>query len=47
MRTRDLRIDSFRPLIPPAILLEELPLSEIGSLTVARGRDEIGGILGT
>jgi 3-deoxy-7-phosphoheptulonate synthase len=45
MRTRDLRVDSFRPLIPPAILLEELPLSELGSLTVARGREEIGRIL--
>jgi 3-deoxy-7-phosphoheptulonate synthase len=45
MRTRDLRIESFRPLIPPAILLEELPLSERGSLTVARGREEIGRIL--
>ena len=45
MRTRDLRVDSFRPLIPPAILLEELPLSERGSLTVARGREEIGDIL--
>src|SRR5439155_9296697 len=45
MRTRDLRVDSFRPLIPPTILLEELPLSERGSLTVARGREEIGAIL--
>ncbi len=40
-RTRDLRIDSFRPLIPPAILLEELPLSEAASNTVSRGRQEI------
>ncbi len=38
-RTRDLRIESFRPLVPPAILLEELPLSEAGSLTVSRGRE--------
>jgi 3-deoxy-7-phosphoheptulonate synthase len=45
-RTRDLRIESFRPLIPPAILLEELPLSEEGSATVARGRQEISRILG-
>src|SRR5207245_4622156 len=37
-RTRDLRIDSFRPLLPPAILLEELPLSERGSATVSRRR---------
>ncbi|MBI2156365.1 MAG: 3-deoxy-7-phosphoheptulonate synthase, partial [Candidatus Rokubacteria bacterium] len=39
--TRDLRIAGFRPLIPPAILLEELPLSDRGSETVARGRREI------
>jgi len=44
-RTRDLRIESFRPLIPPAILLEELPLSDHGSATVARGRQEISRIL--
>jgi 3-deoxy-7-phosphoheptulonate synthase len=44
-RTRDLRIESFRPLIPPAILLEELPLGEQGSATVARGRDEVSRIL--
>ena len=44
-RTRDLRIESFRPLIPPAILLEELPLGEDGSTTVARGRDEVSRIL--
>src|SRR5499426_593710 len=44
-RTRDLRIESFRPLIPPAILLEELPLSEAGSATVTRGRQEISRIL--
>jgi 3-deoxy-7-phosphoheptulonate synthase len=40
-RTRDLRIESFRPLASPAILLEELPLSELGSLNVARGRGEV------
>jgi 3-deoxy-7-phosphoheptulonate synthase len=44
-RTRDLRIESFRPLLPPAILLEELPLGERGSATVARGRDEVSRIL--
>src|ERR1700675_706886 len=40
-RTRDLRIESFRPLLPPAILLEELPLSEQGSLNIARARGEV------
>ena len=44
-RTGDLRIESFRPLIPPAILVEELPLSERGSATVVRARDEVSCIL--
>jgi 3-deoxy-7-phosphoheptulonate synthase len=43
--TRDLRIESFRPLIPPAILLEELPLGEAGAATVSRGRREVVDIL--
>jgi 3-deoxy-7-phosphoheptulonate synthase len=43
--TRDLRIESFRPLLPPAILLEELPLDETSSSTVARGRAEVSAIL--
>ena len=45
MKTRDLRIESIRPLISPAILLEELPLSEAGSVTVTRARDELHRIL--
>jgi 3-deoxy-7-phosphoheptulonate synthase len=44
-RTRDLRVESFRPLLPPAILLEELPLSEGGAATVTRGRHDVGRIL--
>ncbi len=44
-RTRDLRIDSFRPLLPPAILLEELPIGEQGALTVSDGRRAVGAIL--
>src|SRR5438094_339093 len=43
--TRDLRVRRFRPLVPPAILLEELPLSEAGAATVTRGRAEAGRIL--
>jgi 3-deoxy-7-phosphoheptulonate synthase len=43
--TRDLRVRRFRPLVPPAILLEELPLSETGSITVTRGRNEAVRIL--
>ena len=30
MQTRDLRVGSIRPLVPPAILLEELPLPGAG-----------------
>jgi 3-deoxy-7-phosphoheptulonate synthase len=44
-RTYDLRVDSYRPLVPPAILLEELPLSDRASETVARGRQEVARIL--
>jgi 3-deoxy-7-phosphoheptulonate synthase len=44
-RTRDLRIESFRPLLPPAILLEELPLSERGSETISRGREAVARVL--
>ena len=45
MKTRDLRIQSIRPLISPAILLEEIPLSEEGSVVVTNGRNEIARIL--
>ncbi|TMA74177.1 MAG: 3-deoxy-7-phosphoheptulonate synthase [Deltaproteobacteria bacterium] len=45
MKTRDLHVESNRPLLPPAILLEELPLTESGSQVVARARDEIIRIL--
>jgi len=45
MKTRDLRVEGYRPLIPPAIMLDELPLSEAGSRTVASARDELVRIL--
>src|SRR2546422_1166369 len=41
MKTRDLHVESSRPLLPPAILLEELPLDELGSLVVGRAREEV------
>ncbi len=41
MKTSDLHVESIRPLLPPAILLEELPLDEAGSLLVGRAREEI------
>ena len=43
--TDDLRIDDIRPLIPPAILMENLPLSERASTTVAESRDAVARIL--
>jgi len=43
--TRDLRVESIRPLVPPALLLEELPLSGQDAVGVARARGEIGAIL--
>src|SRR5438309_5527742 len=45
MKTRDLHVESIRPLLPPAILLEELPLSEKGSLVVGRTRKEVTRVL--
>src|SRR5258705_12215789 len=45
MKSRDLHVESNRPLLPPAILLEELPLGEKGSQHVAHARDEIIRIL--
>jgi 3-deoxy-7-phosphoheptulonate synthase len=45
MKTRDLRIESIRPLISPAILLEELPLTEVGSVVVSETRDQLVRIL--
>ena len=38
---RDVHVESVHPLIPPAILLEELPVPEPAETTVARGRDEV------
>jgi len=43
--TDDVRIDGLRPLIPPAILLEEVPLSEEGTAFVAESRATIARIL--
>jgi len=43
--TDDLRIDELRPLIPPAILMEELPLGEAASAVVSKSRNDIGRVL--
>jgi len=45
VKTRDLHVEAIRPLLAPAILLEELPLDEHGSRVVARGRLEVKRIL--
>jgi 3-deoxy-7-phosphoheptulonate synthase len=45
MKTRDLRVTGYRPLVPPAIILEELPLSEMGSRLVAKWREELVRVL--
>src|SRR3954447_15350297 len=44
-RTDDLRITDVRPLIPPAILLEEIPLSERASNVVSSTRTAATGVL--
>ena len=43
--TDDLRITQVRPLIPPAILLEEIPISERASNVVADTRQAIADVL--
>jgi 3-deoxy-7-phosphoheptulonate synthase len=44
-QTDDLRIRNIRPLLPPAILMEELPLTERSSATVARSREQGADVL--
>jgi len=44
-QTDDLRIQGLRPLLPPAILMEELPLCDEGTEVVAHGRQAIGDVL--
>ena len=41
----DLRIASTRQLIPPVILMEELPVSPVAETTVAKAREEVAAIL--
>ncbi len=45
-RTDDLRIRDVRPLIPPAILLEEIPISERASIVVSDVRGAIADVIG-
>ena len=44
-QTDDLRIENLRPLISPAILMEDYPITEAISTTVAEGREEIARVL--
>ncbi len=44
-RTDDLRIQNLRPLLPPAILMEEIPVSEAQSGTIAKARLAAGKII--
>ncbi len=39
--TDDLRVQELKPLLPPAILMEEVPVSEAASTTVALGRKAV------
>lgn len=45
MTTDDLRIDALKPLIPPAILMEEIPLDEIGQRFVSVARAQCADIV--
>ena len=44
-RTDDLRITETRPLIPPAILLEEIPVSETASNVVSDTRRAVSQVI--
>ncbi len=43
--TDDLRVDGLKPLLPPAILMEEIPLTDTASTTVALGRSAVAAVL--
>lgn len=45
LRTRDLRVSSLRPLVSPALLVEDLPLDARGAQLVACTREEVVRIL--
>ncbi len=43
--TDDVRIDTLKPLLPPAILMEEIPLAEPASRAVAESRMEVANVI--
>jgi 3-deoxy-7-phosphoheptulonate synthase len=45
VRTQDLRVEYIRPLIPPAILLEELALTAKSAATVSQARIEVARVI--
>jgi len=45
VRTRDVRVDGYRPLVPPAVLLDELPLPEEASTDIASWREAVSGVI--
>ncbi len=45
VQTSNLRIESIKPMIPPALLCEELPLSDASSLFVQQSRNQVVDIL--
>lgn len=45
MTTDDLRIDALKPLIPPAILMDEVPLDEIGQRFISVSRAKCADII--
>ena len=45
MSTRNLRVQSVRTLLPPGILMEEIPISDVATSTVEHGRRSISNIL--
>ena len=44
-RTKNLRVESVRPLLSPAILLEEVPITDGAALAVLEGRKQVAQIL--
>ena len=45
MTTDDLRIEGLKPLIPPAILIEEIPLPYAGQTFVSTAREHVNRII--
>jgi len=43
--TDDVRIDNLRPLLPPAILMEEIPLGEAESRSIGASRAEVAAVI--